>query len=50
MSCCVLHAGLAAITYFENAFPEVIKFGSGAGHPETMHNKAEWIVDLTTTV
>ncbi|EIE26352.1 hypothetical protein COCSUDRAFT_39467 [Coccomyxa subellipsoidea C-169] len=41
--------GLAAINYFENAFPEVIKFGSGAGHPETMHNKAEWIVDLTTT-
>lgn len=47
---CVFHAGLACINYFETAFPEVVKFGSNNGHPEMMHNKAEWIVDLTTKV
>lgn len=41
-----LYAGPAAIHYFEEAFPEVTPFGSKGLY----HNKAEWIVDLTTKV
>ena len=41
-----LCAGPAAIHYFEEAFPEVTPFGSKGLY----HNKAEWIVDLTTKV
>lgn len=37
-------AGPSAIHYFEEAFPEVTPFGSKGLY----HNKAEWIVDLTT--
>ena len=47
---CIFHAGLACINYFETAFPEVTKFGTNNGHPEMLHNKAEWIVALTTKV
>lgn len=47
---CIRWAGLPAINYFETAFPEVVKFGTNNGHPEMLHNKAEWIVDLTTKV
>lgn len=36
-------AGYAPIRYFEN-FPDVKPFGARSSH----HNKAEWIVDLTT--
>ena len=39
-------AGSAAINYFEAAFPEVVPFGTTG----LFHNKAEWIVDLTTKV
>ena len=41
-----LPPGSAAINYFETAFPEVMPFGTKGA----FHNKAEWIVDLTTKV
>jgi len=39
-----LRAGPSAIHYFEEACPDATPFGSKGLY----HNKAEWIVDLTT--
>ncbi len=37
---------MAAINFFESQFPEVVPFGTKGEY----HNKAEWIVNLTTKV
>jgi hypothetical protein len=48
--CCgdVFNAGSAAIEYFEEKFPDAPAFGAKGG--SAFHNKAEWIVDITTNV
>jgi hypothetical protein len=40
-------AGSAPIAYLEALFPEAPKFSA---HKSDLHNRAEWIVDITTKV